>query len=156
MMDDKTYKPRFWKTSEIRWLKDNVASKSLAELSAHLERSEGSIKCMCNKLRLHRKPQEWTEEQDIVLMAAYPYVTNSILAKVLGKSVNKVSRRGVILGLAKEIGGKGMLRDYYRALLYKDIEDMYDALTRDEQMEMCIALINRLTYGDKKRVGLEA
>ena len=70
----------------MRWLKDNVASKSLAELSAHLERSEGSIKCMCNKLRLHRKPQEWTEEQDIVLMAAYPYVTNSILAKVLGKS----------------------------------------------------------------------
>lgn len=156
MKKETNYKPRFWKTSEVKWLKDNVATKSLAELSAHLERSEGSIKCMCNKLRLHRKPQEWTEEQDIVLMAAYPYVTNSILAKVLGKSVNKVSRRGVILGLAKEIGGKGMLRDYYRALLYKDIEDMYDALTRDEQMEMCIALINRLTYGNKKRVGLEA
>ena len=156
MMDDKTYKPRFWKTSEVRWLKDNAAGKSLAELSAHLERSPGSIQCMCNKLRLHRKPQEWTEEQDIVLMAAYPYVTNSILAKVLGKSVNKVSRRGVILGLVKEIGGKGMLRDYYRALLYKNIEDMYDALNRDEQMEMCIALINRLTYGNKKRVGLEA
>lgn len=156
MMEEKTYKPRFWKTSEVRWLKDNVASKSIAELSAHLERSEGAIKCMCNKLRLHRKPQEWTEEQDIVLMASYPYVTNSILAKVLGKSVNKVSRRGVILGLVKQIGGKSMLRDYYRALLYKDIEDMYDALTRDEQMEMCIALINRLTYGNKKRVGLEA
>ena len=53
-------------------------------------------------------------------------------------------------------GGKGMLRDYYRALLYKNIEDMYDALTRDEQMEMCIALINRLTYGNKTRVGLKA
>ena len=149
MMEEKTYKPRFWKTSEVRWLKDNVASKSIAELSAHLERSEGAIKCMCNKLRLHRKPQEWTEEQDIVLMASYPYVTNSILAKVLGKSVNKVSRRGVILGLEKQIGGKGMRKDYYRALLYKQIEDMYDALTRDEQMEMCIALINRLTYGTK-------
>ena len=156
MKKETNYKPRFWKTSEVRWLKDNVASKSLAELSAHLERSEGAIKCMCNKLRLHRKPQEWTEEQDIVLMAAYPYVTNSILAKVIGKSVNKVHRRGVILGLVKEIGGKGMLRDYYRALLYKQIEDMYDALTRDEQMEMCIALINRLTYGNKARVGLEA
>ena len=156
MKKETNYKPRFWKTSEVRWLKDNVASKSLAELSAHLERSEGSIKCMCNKLRLHRKPQEWSEEQDIVLMAAYPYVTNSILAKVIGKSVNKVHRRGVILGLVKEIGGKGMLRDYYRALLYKDIEDMYDALTRDEQMEMCIALINRLTYGNKTRTGLEA
>lgn len=156
MKKETNYKPRFWKTSEIRWLKDNAASKSLAELSAHLERSEGAIKCMCNKLRLHRKPQEWTEEQDIVLMAAYPYVTNSILAKVLGKSVNKVSRRGVILGLQKEIGGKGVLRDYYRALLYKHIEDMYDALTRDEQMEMCIALINRLTYGNKARIGLEA
>ena len=156
MMDDKTYKPRFWKTSEVRWLKDNVASKSLAELSAHLERSEGAIKCMCNKLRLHRKPQEWTEEQDIVLMAGYPYVTNFILAKVLGKSVNKVSRRGVILGLVKEIGGKSSIKDYYRALLYKNIEDMYDALTRDEQMEMCIALINRLTYGNKTRVGLKA
>ena len=151
MKKETNYKPRFWKTSEVRWLKDNVASKSLAELSAHLERSEGAIKCMCNKLRLHRKPQEWTEEQDIVLMAAYPYVTNSILAKVIGKSVNKVHRRGVILGLVKEIGGKGMLRDYYRALLYKDIEAMYDALTRDEQMEMCIALINRLTYGNKAR-----
>ena len=156
MKKETNYKPRFWKTSEVKWLKDNVATKSLAELSAHLERSEGSIKCMCNKLRLHRKPQEWTEEQDIVLMAAYPFVTNSILAKVLGKSVNKVSRRGVILGLQKEIGGKGMLRDYYRALLYKDIEDMYDALTRDEQMEMCIAVINRLTYGNKARVGLKA
>ena len=156
MMDDKTYKPRFWKTSEVRWLKDNAASKSIAELSAHLERSEGAIKCMCNKLRLHRKPQEWTEEQDIVLMAAYPYVTNSILAKVLGKSVNKVSRRGVILGLVKEIGGKSSIKDYYRALLYKNIEDMYDALTRDEQMEMCIALINRLTYGNKTRTGLKA
>ena len=151
MMEEKTYKPRFWKTSEVRWLKDNVASKSLAELSAHLERSEGAIKCMCNKLRLHRKPQEWTEEQDIVLIAAYPYVTNSILAKVIGKSANKVHRRGVILGLQKQIDGKGMLRDYYRALLYKDIEDMYDALTRDEQMEMCIALINRLAYGNKAR-----
>ena len=151
MKKETNYKPRFWKTSEVRWLKDNVASKSIAELSAHLERSEGSIKCMCNKLRLHRKPQEWTEEQDIVLMAAYPYVTNSILAKVLGKSVNKVSRRGVILGLQKEIGGKGMLRDYYRALIYKNIEDMYDALNRDEQMEMCIALINRLTYGKQER-----
>lgn len=151
MMEEKTYKPRFWKTSEVRWLKDNVASKSLAELSAHLERSEGAIKCMCNKLRLHRKPQEWTEEQDIVLIAAYPYVTNSILAKVIGKSANKVHRRGVILGLQKQIDGKGMLRDYYRALLYKNIEDMYDALNRDEQMEMCIALINRLTYGNKTR-----
>ena len=151
MMEEKTYKPRFWKTSEVRWLKDNVASKSLAELSAHLERSEGAIKCMCNKLRLHRKPQEWTEEQDIVLIAAYPYVTNSILAKVIGKSANKVHRRGVILGLQKQIDGKGMLRDYYRALLYKNIEDMYDALTRDEQMEMCIALINRLAYGNKAR-----
>ena len=151
MKKETNYKPRFWKTSEVRWLKDNVASKSLAELSAHLERSEGSIKCMCNKLRLHRKPQEWTEEQDIVLMAAYPYVTNSILAKVIGKSVNKVSRRGVILGLQKQIGSKGMLRDYYRALIYKNIEDMYDALNRDEQMEMCIALINRLTYGKQER-----
>ena len=151
MKKETNYKPRFWKTSEVRWLKDNVASKSLAELSAHLERSEGSIKCMCNKLRLHRKPQEWTEEQDIVLIAAYPYVTNSILAKVIGKSVNKVHRRGVILGLQKEIGGKGMLRDYYRALIYKNIEDMYDALNRDEQMEMCIALINRLTYGKQER-----
>lgn len=151
MKKETNYKPRFWKTSEVKWLKDNAASKSLAELSAHLERSPGSIKCMCNKLRLHRKPQEWTEEQDIVLMAAYPYVTNSILSKVIGKSVNKVHRRGVILGLQKQIGGKGMLRDYYRALLYKDIEDMYDALTRDEQMEMCIALINRLTYGNKAR-----
>ena len=156
MKKETNYKPRFWKTSEVRWLKDNVASKSLAELSAHLERSEGAIKCMCNKLRLHRKPQEWTEEQDIVLMAAYPYVTNFILAKVLGKSVNKVSRRGVILGLVKEIGGKSSIKDYYRALLYKNIEDMYDALTRDEQMEMCIALINRLTYGNKTRVGLKA
>ena len=107
MKKETNYKPRFWKTSEVRWLKDNAAGKSLTELSAHLERSPGSIQCMCNKLRLHRKPQEWTEEQDIVLMAAYPYVTNSILAKVLGKSVNKVSRRGVILGLQKEIGGKG-------------------------------------------------
>ena len=86
-----------------------------------------------------------------MVIAAYPYVTNSILAKVIGKSVNKVSRRGVILGLVKEIGGKGMLRDYYRALLYKNIEDMYDALNRDEQMEMCIALINRLTYGKQER-----
>ena len=149
-------KPRFWKTSEVKWLKDNAAGKSLAELSAHLERSEGSIKCMCAKLGLHRKTHEWSEEQDIVLIAAYPYVTNSILAKVIGKSVNKVHRRGVILGLQKQIGGKGVLRDYYRALLYKNIEDMYDALTRDEQMEMCIALINRLTYGNKARTGLEA
>ena len=156
MKKETNYKPRFWKTSEVKWLKDNAAGKSLAELSAHLERSEGAIKCMCNKLRLHRKPQEWTEEQDIVLMAAYPYVTNFILAKVLGKSVNKVSRRGVILGLVKEIGGKSSIKDYYRALLYKNIEDMYDALTRDEQMEMCIALINRLTYGNKTRVGLKA
>ena len=156
MKKETNYKPRFWKTSEVKWLKDNAASKSLAELSAHLERSEGAIKCMCNKLRLHRKPQEWTEEQDIVLMAGYPYVTNFILAKVLGKSVNKVSRRGVILGLVKEIGGKSSIKDYYRALLYKNIEDMYDALTRDEQMEMCIALINRLTYGNKTRVGLKA
>ena len=84
-------------------------------------------------------------------LAAYPYVTNSILAKVIGKSVNKVHRRGVILGLVKEIGGKSSIKYYYRALLYKNIEDMYDALTRDEQMEMCIALINRLTYGNKTR-----
>ena len=107
MKKETNYKPRFWKTSEVRWLKDNAAGKSLAELSAHLERSEGSIKCMCAKLGLHRKTHEWSEEQDIVLMAAYPYVTNSILAKVLGKSVSKGWRRGVSLGLQKEIGGKG-------------------------------------------------
>ena len=47
MKKETNYKPRFWKTSEVRWLKDNVASKSLAELSAHLERSEGNKDDVC-------------------------------------------------------------------------------------------------------------
>lgn len=156
MMDDKTYKPRFWKTSEVKWLKENITKLSYAELAEHLGRSEQSVKTFCHKIKMKKKPNDWTEEEDMVLMAAYPYVSNPVIAKALGKNTNKVARRGAILSLEKVSGGKSSIKDYYRALLYKDIEDMYDALTREEQMEMCIALINRLTYGNKTRTGLEA
>ena len=142
---------RKWKIEELNWLSMHYIEKGVADSAAHLGRSEYAIVSYCSDMGISRNGKVWTQDDFDMFELLYPHVDDNTISKIFRCPESAVSKRAALMGLTKDYDDTKGIRRAIKAVMDMTLDELFDALDKEERIIKLTEWINKNANGNTKR-----
>lgn len=144
-------RPKKWTLEELNWLSMHYIETGVADSAAHLGRSEYSIMSYCSDMGINKNGMVWTQDDFDMFEMLYPHVDDNTISKMFRCPESAVSKRAALMGLSKDYDDTKGIRRAIKAVMDMTLDELFDALDKEERIIKLTQWINNNAYGKEKR-----
>lgn len=142
---------RKWTLEELNWLSMHYVEKGLHDSAAYIRRSKWSIMKYCSAMGISNNGKVWTQDDIDMFELLYPHVDDNTISKIFKCSESAVSKRAALMGLEKDYDDTKGIRRAIKAVMDMTLDELFDALDKEERIIKLTQWINNNAYGKEKR-----
>ena len=142
---------RKWTLEELNWLSMHYIETGVADSAAHIGRSKWTIMKYCSAMGISNNGKVWTQDDIDMFELLYPHVDDNTISKIFRCPESAVSKRAALMGLTKDYDDTKGIRRAIKAVMDMTLDELFDALDKEERIIKLTQWINNNAYGHEKR-----
>ena len=147
----KKTKDKQWTLEELNWLCMHYSEKGMNDSAAYLGRTLDSVQRFCKKIGIRKGGTVWTQDDFDMFEMLYPHVDDNTISKIFRCPESAVSKRAALMGLTKDYDDTKGIRRAIKAVMDMTLDELFDALDKEERIIKLTQWINKNAYGNEKR-----
>lgn len=140
-----------WILEELDWLSMHYSEKGLNDSAAYLGRTVSSVESFCRKMGIRKNGKVWIQDDIDMFELLYPHVDDNTISKIFRCPESAVYKRAALMGLTKNYDDTKGIRRAIKAVMDMTLDELFDALDKEERIIKLTEWINKNAYGNTKR-----